>query len=243
MHHPLPLLAIPLLLIQPAHTTTISTEPCPRQTLQIIANAYLSSQLSGSPSPTFTFSNTSYIQNNTPLSITSNTSILTTPFPIDHAKTTIDTEACATYIELISVSTEPTPGHGYSYVIGTQIHFDNELNAPTLIDSIVTTQGDWLFNATKSLEIVRGEDWSALPEPEYGGRVNRERLKGAVDAYLDFWGSAGVGGEAEGEGKGEVPWGTPCRRMEGGTYSGIGEADDRCDVGMGLGIPGGGQAR
>ncbi|KAF2647960.1 hypothetical protein K491DRAFT_722983 [Lophiostoma macrostomum CBS 122681] len=212
MHRQLPLLSLPLL------TPSVLAD-CTRLTLQIVANTYLSSQLSGVPSPTY--SAIPYIQNNVPLPITSNSSILTTPLSITHVKTTYDTQACATYIELIS--TDPAPG----YVIGTQIHFDNAANAPSLVDSVVTTQGDWLFNASRSLEIVLDEDWNALPDDR--PRADRSQLKAAVDAYLDLWGNPAA----------DVPWGTPCRRMEGSAYTGTGAGNDSCDVG----IPGGVQER
>lgn len=49
----------------------------------------------------------------------------------------------------------------------------------------------------------------------------------AIDAYLDLWGNSSAA----------VPWGTPCRRMEGSAYTGSGKPDDSCNVG----IPGGSQ--
>ena len=35
----------------------------------------------------------------------------------------------------------------------------------------------------------------------------------------------------------KVPWGSPCARLEGGAYTGKGEATDRCDVGVPSGVP------
>jgi len=32
----------------------------------------------------------------------------------------------------------------------------------------------------------------------------------------------------------KVPWGTPCARLEGGSYTGSGKPTDRCDVGSTL---------
>ncbi|KAF2251481.1 hypothetical protein BU26DRAFT_423500 [Trematosphaeria pertusa] len=186
---------------------------CTRASLNAAAQIYLVSLSSGEISSAF--DNTKYVQNNKTMHLSSG--ILSEPLNVTHSKITADAVGCGAYIEVISTS--PHPGH----VIGTQIHTDSN-GTPTLIDSIVTSEGDWLFNATKSLEIVTGEKWDAIPA---GNRTSRAALKAAIDAYLDLWGNPDA----------PVPWGTPCRRMEGSAQTGSGKPDDSCNVG----IPGGSQ--
>src|SRR5690606_20082494 len=72
-------------------------------------------------------------------------------------------------------------------------------------------------NAT--LRYAKREDWGVIPESE---RATRAELIAAADAYLDLFKDKSV----------EVPWGTPCNRLEGGVYTGTGAADDSCNVGV-----------
>lgn len=198
-----------------AALTPFALSACTRSTLQTGTDTYLSSQSSGQLAPSF--SGIPYVQNNKTVDISSSTSIFQTALKIDHNKTIIDTEACKTYTELISTS----PGEGH--VIGTQITYMED-GMVMLVDSIVTTKGDWLFNASKTLETVKGENWGAIDAPK---RDSRDTIKKAIDAYLDLWGNSNA----------PVPWGTPCRRLEGSAYTGSGSANDSCNVG----IPGGNQ--
>ncbi|KAF2004214.1 hypothetical protein P154DRAFT_587822 [Amniculicola lignicola CBS 123094] len=207
------------LLIPYAHSAPLAAaEPCTKEFLTSTANTYINSQRLGNTSslPSIQASNFIYEENNVVKAIGSSSSLLTTALQIAHNRTIIDTTACATYTEIISTS--PSPGH----VVATQIRFsDNDGTLrPTLVDSIVTTQGDWLFNATKSLAIVQAEDWSPIPS-------TRSALLTAIDAYLDLWGNPSA----------PVPWGVPCRRMEGSAYTGSGLPTDSCNIG----IPGGSQ--
>ena len=88
--------------------------------------------------------NWTYKENNKQMNLDS-TTLLSKHLQFDHRRTNYDLTACASYIELISVSPQ--------YVIGTQIHHnpDGLINS---IDNIVTTTGAWIFNATKTLEWV-----------------------------------------------------------------------------------------
>jgi hypothetical protein len=83
----------------------------------------------------------------------------------------------------------------------------------------VTDKGDWLFNAANDLKVSPGQDWSTIPE---GQRDTRKTLIDAANAYFDYFSDKTV----------KVPWGYPCRRLEGGALTGKGQADDTCDVGV-----------
>jgi hypothetical protein len=196
-------------------TTAIPLTPradCDRSVLSSAADAYITAQTTGSLSALqpFLASNHTYEENNVDISASSG--VLSKPLKIDHRRTNYDLVACATYTELISASGP--------FVIGTQIRHwpDGKISS---IDTIASTTGSWLFNATKTLEYVKQEAWTPLPSAL---RSARSVIQAAGDAYLDMWSSA-TSSEL-------VPWGTPCVRLEGSAYTGKGSPDDSCKPGI-----------
>ncbi|KLU91647.1 hypothetical protein MAPG_10165 [Magnaporthiopsis poae ATCC 64411] len=190
---------------------------CTKAELLAAADAYVAAQTSGNISALAAFAGPDgwkYEQNNQPANPSSPASVLTKPLKIDHRRTNTDLVQCATYTELISVSGP--------YVIGTQIHHSpSNPSKIALIDSIASTTGSWLFNAAKTLSYVRMETWAPIPEAK---RDSRELIKAVGDAYLDTWSNATA--------HLTIPWGTPCRRIEGGEYTGTGAPTDTCAVGI-----------
>ncbi|KAL2156680.1 hypothetical protein VTH82DRAFT_1425 [Thermothelomyces myriococcoides] len=84
---------------------------------------------------------------------------------------------------------------------------DDEGSVPkaSLIESIITDEGDWLFNATGTLELNAGEVWDEIPEAERAASPADVQALG--DAYFDRFGNESV----------TVPWAAePCYRLEGG---------------------------
>ncbi|KAK0742934.1 hypothetical protein B0T18DRAFT_290766, partial [Schizothecium vesticola] len=199
--------------------TAPSAPPCTRPALLLAADAYIASQTAGTLAPLTPFlaaANWTYEQNNLVLPPTAQSSVLTKPLTISHRRTIVDLVRCATYTELISLT-------GAGWVIGTQIHHSPD-GKVALIDSVASTTGSWLFNATKTLEFVKQEGagaWGVIPA---GERSPREVIQAAGDAYMDLWSDGGA--------EARVPWGTPCTRLEGGAYTGKGRADDSCRVGV-----------
>lgn len=116
-----------------------------------------------------------YIENNKTREIT--TGVLGKKLHVDHNRTITDLTECATYTEMI-MTDRASP-----HVVGTQVRHDpgNDMLV-YLVDSVVSTTGSWLFNASKTLEWVLKEDWSMIPD---GQRDSRQALKDAADAYLD----------------------------------------------------------
>ncbi|KAL1606362.1 hypothetical protein SLS60_003764 [Paraconiothyrium brasiliense] len=187
---------------------------CDRTTLTQAADAYISAQTAGSLTPLQPILDTSwtYTENNKNISTAS--SVLSKKLTIDHRRTNYDLTTCATYTELIA-ATGP-------YVIGTQIRHSASGKVSS-IDTIASTTGSWLFNATKTLEYVKAEDagWTPLPA---AAQSPREVIQAAGDAYLDMWSDAHA--------HEKVPWGTPCVRLEGSAYTGKGSANDSCQPGI-----------
>jgi hypothetical protein len=100
------------------------------------------------PSPNFI-----YLENNrlTPLP-TSPT--LTTPLPISFTHSIHDPDQCATFTSLLAAA-GPHPHH----VIHTRMVLDPATRQATLMETVVTDAGDWLFNATGTLALSAGEEW------------------------------------------------------------------------------------
>ncbi len=127
----------------------------------------------------------------------------------------LDTTTCQVFVEAVILDEERP------LVTATQI--SNGFFGVGPFDNIVTDEGDWLFDAQATYEYARREDWSDIPE---GERHTRDELIAAADAYLDLFNDPTV----------EVPWGTPCARLEGGVYTGRGEPTDTCNVGVPSGV-------
>lgn len=142
-------------------------------------------------------SNVSYLENDATTDI--KTGVLSQPITIDFNRSLYDTTQCATFTEL-SAATNKKP-----YVIHTRMLFTDD--KITNIQSVVTTTGDWAFNATGQLYWNKQEVWDIIPEAK---RDSRAVIKAAGDAYLDSWGDGTI----------KVPYGAPCARLEGGSYTG-----------------------
>jgi len=184
---------------------------CTYSTLQEASASYVTSQSTGQIG-TLPAAAT-YTENFKTANI--NTGILSHPLKIDHNRSTYDTTGCATFTELIITDRQ------HPYVIGTQLHLtDNKISK---IDTIITDAGDWLFNATGTLYWAQQENWGTIPVEK---RDSRATIQKAADAYLDLFNDKSV----------VVPWGTPCARLEGGSYTGRGSASDSCNVGVPSGV-------
>lgn len=143
--------------------------------------------------------------------------VIATPQKVDWDRSFYDTVACSVYIE--SIITNPE----HPYVLATMIRGTGSPGSPpgtvSGFDVIVADQDDWLFDASKTLYYAQREDWSEIPEAR---RNTRDELKAAADAYLDLFKDKSV----------QVPWGTPCARLEGSAYTGKGQPTDTCNVGV-----------
>ncbi|KAI0801614.1 hypothetical protein GGR55DRAFT_667908 [Xylaria sp. FL0064] len=172
---------------------------CSRTTLQEVAAAYVQAQASGKSTLLTLAANTSYAENDIPLDITKG--VLSQPIALDFNRSIYDTTQCATFTEL-TAATSPHP-----YVIYTRMMLNGDGSRITKIESVVTDNGDWAFNATGHLYWTKQEKWDPIPE---GQRDTRAVIQAAADAYLNQWGNSTL----------PVPLGTPCARLEGGSYTG-----------------------
>ncbi|KAF1849082.1 uncharacterized protein K460DRAFT_375801 [Cucurbitaria berberidis CBS 394.84] len=184
---------------------------CTREHLQDVANQYIGMMATGQHDRFENLAYTMvYVENNKTLSILNGTPAF--GMTIDTNRSLYDTTQCKTFTEIIV--TDPL----HPYVIHTQMTLDNEGNVQ-LIDSLVTDKGDWAFNATGYRYWNSQEKWDPIPETE---RISREAIKAAGDAYADRCNDVTV----------QVPFGTPCARLEGGAYTGRGNLSaNTCNIG------------
>ena len=109
------------------------------------------------------------------------------------------------------------------YVLGTRLKVDK--GKVKEIDSLVTDDGDWLFNADDYLKYSMSEDWPVLAPDD---RISRQELIDAGNQYFDYvFMDGGI----------RPPFGNiPCARLEGGAYTNPnGEARDTCYIPAPLG--------
>jgi hypothetical protein len=185
---------------------------CTRESLKQTAEQYRAAQASGQAimhvRPMGEWVN---YNENFELSSMSFGGVIATPQKVDWDRSFYDEVACLVYVE--SIITNPE----HPYVLASMIT-RRGVNVSSF-DVIVADQDDWLFDASKTLYYAQREDWSEIPEAR---RSTREQLKAAADAYLDLFKDKSV----------QVPWGTPCARLEGSAYTGKGSPDDTCNVGV-----------
>ncbi|KAL1901819.1 hypothetical protein Sste5346_001522 [Sporothrix stenoceras] len=197
-----------------------NTSDCTRDFLKAATDTYLAAQTQGTPDTLlgkYATGNITYTED----AIVRNlrTGVLSSPLAIVHNFSLLDTTQCATFTELIV--TDPR----HPRVIGTQMRFVGKWLAK--IETLVTKNGDWAFNATGTLHYAEEESkagkWGPLQDAE---RNTREVIQSAADAYLDLFNNKSV----------VVPWGTPCDRLEGSWYTGNGSQSDSCNVGVPSGV-------
>jgi len=187
---------------------------CTRDGLQAATNLYLDAQTKGDPSGMPLATGLAYIENMQVVDI--KTGVIEKPLKIDFHRTLIDTATCQTFTEVIV--TDKT----HPYVLGTRLRVNHDKIAE--IESMVTQQGDWLFNADNYYKWSPNEDWGTIPPDQ---RDSRDTLVAAANAYLDAFLEKKLD---------LVPWGYPCNRTEGGVRTGKGAPDDSCSVGVPSGV-------
>lgn len=143
--------------------------------------------------------------------------VIASPQKVDWDRSFYDTTACQVYIE--SIITNPEQPHVLATIIRASGAPGSGAGTISGIDVITAEKDDWLFDAGKTLYYAQREDWSDIAEDK---RNTRQELQAAADAYLDLFKDKTV----------QVPWGTPCARLEGSAYTGKGQPDDSCNVGV-----------
>lgn len=187
---------------------------CTRDELKAATAAYVEAQRAGSLAGLPMAGNAHYLENME--TVEPDAGLWTTALPVDHAMSFHDDTRCKTFTEVIV-----TEG-GHQYVIGTRLYLHE--GQVIRLDSLVTDEGDWLFNANAFSRYTKQEDWS--PVHEYQRTDPAEMIRGA-NAYLDGFADKFT----------DIPWGIPCARLEGGAYTNRdNDPEASCEIGMPPGV-------
>ena len=186
---------------------------CTRASLQAAVDSYVEAQRTGNARKMAFAGNARFLQDMA--AVEPAKGLWNTALKIAATQSVLDAKRCKTFTEI--VVTEGTP-----YVIGTRMYVDED--RITRIDSLVTTTGDWLFNANNYDKVMKMEDWGVLPAAQ---RTAGEAMIHGANAYLDLFSDK----------LREAPWGIPCERLEGGAYTNAkGIKESTCKVGIPNGV-------
>ncbi|CAK7230000.1 hypothetical protein SCUCBS95973_007425 [Sporothrix curviconia] len=175
---------------------SVAAADCTRDILSTAALDYLAAAAAGKPPANLATTNFTYIENDVALDISKG--ILAAPISIDLNRTFLDTEECGAFMEINAASNKKP------YVLLVRVFVDAASSKIRDIESVVTKNGDWAFNAAGHLAADKQEVWTAIADAK---QDTRAVLKAAADAYLDSWGDGTV----------SPPFGNPCSRIEGGS--------------------------
>jgi hypothetical protein len=198
---------------------TVTAEECTRTSLQGMVDKYLDALKKGDPSLMPLDSQAKYIENRKEVPL--GQGIWKEPLSIDFQRSLIDVEICETFSEIIHAK------GSHPYVIGTRLKV---MNGKIIeIESLVSDEDDWLFDADNYLKYSSTEKWDIiLPDK----RSDREALIKVASDYFDIFQDYSAFSK--------VPWGIPCVRIEGGAYTNPNnDPDPSCTVGVpkGGGVP------
>ena len=199
---------------QSPYAARVDRPTCTREELKAATTAYVAAQEAGDISALPIVENAHFLENMK--TVTREDGMWNTALPVAHAISVHDDTRCKTFTEII-VTEGGTP-----YIIGTRLFMhEGEI---IRVDSLVTTEGDWLFNANAYLRYAEAEDWEPLHP--YQRTSASEMIRGA-NAYLDGFSDKFT----------DIPWGVPCARLEGGAYTNRdNDPDASCEIGMPPGV-------
>jgi hypothetical protein len=204
-----------------AATSAFAQGGCDPEDLHDSASEYLAAQASGDA--TKMHMNLWVNYNEQMENATMSTGVLSKPMKPDFERTLYDTTSCTAYIE--QVYTDPA----HPYVIGTIVQ-TGQGNVSGIQMVYTDKKNGWLFNPANTKKYSEAENWGEIPAAD---RDSRATLQAAADAYLNLFNDKNV----------QVPWGTPCARLEGGAYTSKAApgqplaATDSCNVGVPSGVP------
>lgn len=185
---------------------------CDRALLQGMADNWVEGVEKGSP---FTMKLGEWVEFWENLDLASMSAFFTEPRKVAWHRAVLDTSGCKAFVESVIVDGDRP------MVLAARL--TNGFFGVSPIEIVVSEQGDWLFDPQATANYARREDWSPIPQ---GERMSRDELVAVANAYLDRFSDKSV----------TVPFNVPCNRLEGGMYTGKGQADDSCDIGFPEGV-------
>jgi hypothetical protein len=205
--------------IIPASAGTVAAAECTRAGLQGVVDRYLDALKEGDPSRMPLAPQAKYIENRKEIPF--GQGIWKEPLAFDFQRSLFDVDICETFSEIIDANGD------HPYVIGTRLKIADGKIAE--VESLVSDEDDWLFDANNYLKYSSTENWDILP-PE--ARTDRQTLIQVASDYFDIFQDYSAFDK--------VPWGIPCVRIEGGAYTNPNnDPDPSCTRGVptGGGVP------
>ena len=197
----------------------LASSECSRAELQATTGKYLDALKKGLPSLMPINAQTKYIENRKEIPF--GDGIWQEPLSIDFHRSLLDVDSCQTYTEIIHAN------GSHPYVIGTRLKVED--GKISEVESLVSDDNDWLFNAADYLKYSSTEKWDIIPVKK---RSNRQALIQVASDYFDIFQDYSAFDK--------VPWGIPCVRIEGGAYTNPNnDPNPSCTVGVpkGGGVP------
>lgn len=184
--------ALLILIIYLSGLIPAYAQDCKIAQMRQLTEKYMSAQKAGDPQllPLY---NTLFIENLAVIDVSR--SILNEVLPITFSRTFYDKNNCMSLSEII------VDDRFASYVMNVRLYIVDD--KVTKIDSIITTDGDWEFDAKEFQKASESEKWNALSGAEY---LEREEIFKIADAYLNNFTYENV----------KVAWGSICAHLEGG---------------------------
>lgn len=212
-------LFVMLLSVITLHAESVAAAGCTRASLQEVVDRYLDALKNGDPSRMPLDMQAKYIENRKEVPF--GQGIWQEPLAFDFQRSLFDVDICETFSEIIHADS------AHPYVIGTRLRIVNGKIAE--VESLVSDEDDWLFDADNYLKYSSTEKWDILP-PE--ARTDRKTLIKVAGDYFDIFQDYSAFEK--------VPWGIPCVRIEGGAYTNPNnDPEPSCTVGVpkGGGVP------
>ena len=194
----LALLCIILACQDKKESTPDAVNSCTRENLKAKADSYIDALKKGDAGIMPLAEGARYIENRNDFSFKEG--LWKEPLAVDFYRSFFDAELCETYTEIICA------GADHPYVIGTRLKITGDNISE--VETLVTDEDDWLFNASVYMKYSPLENWDILP-PEM--RSDRQTLIRAANAYFDIF--------KDSSRTDALAWNIPCARLEGGIYS------------------------
>jgi hypothetical protein len=199
--------------------TILASTECSRGILQETAGKYLDALKKGSPSIMPIDLQAKYIENRKEMPF--GDGIWKEPLSIDFSRSLLDVDTCQSFTEIIHAK------GSHPYVIGTRLKIEG--GKIIEVESLVSDNNDWLFNAEDYLKYSSTEKWDIIPVEK---RSTRQALIQVASDYFDIFQDYAAFDK--------IPWGIPCVRIEGGAYTNPkNDPEPSCTAGVpkGGGVP------
>jgi hypothetical protein len=199
--------------------TVLASSECSRGMLQETADKYLDALKKGSPSLMPVSPQAKYIENRKEMPF--GEGIWKEPVSIDFSRSLLDVDTCQSFTEIIHAK------GSHPYVIGTRLKVEG--GKVIEVESLVSDDNDWLFNAEDYLKYSSTEKWDIIPADK---RMVRDALIQVASDYFDIFQDYAAFDK--------IPWGIPCVRIEGGAYTNPkNDPEPSCTAGVpkGGGVP------